>query len=531
MLAHSTPSQVRTQLLRELCGAAPPPVSLGYAYFRATVRVDPACSSWHQVAFESWGDGIRFGFVPLQAPEVFWFCAIPIDGVHVKQSVGSVAGDAHTKAFLQRKLQGWQSVDQVDPLQLLAWTPAESILRTDIQKHAAVDDFPWQGHDGRVVLLGDSAHATAPNLAQGAGLSIEDAITLADLLDRHHHPHAPARTAAHAAVVPSTWACKARQYEFERKPRAATVQQLADLVARVGQLPPGASSTLRDMAMRTATHWLPTMQQNIFAAIVSVSLGGDATSRRTWLPPPLHTRVPTRATSRLLASRSILGMALGRRVFESLPVHIQSFRASPTGGSGTGVVSVQLGEHPVARMLARAARLPPDLTNVPFRAQVSLAAHSLEQHWTRTFHHGSPQAVSITTRHRAHLSWDSARCNLTESVGGWKWLDRLCSFMYQTHVGADPAGRTVVEYDSVGFCVAGLRAPLPLFLRPHSSWTETALPHGWAFEGQITLPFVGRLMRYHGDFRIESGQVVLVRSVLSLYLFLLMCHHSLPRLM
>jgi 2-polyprenyl-6-methoxyphenol hydroxylase-like FAD-dependent oxidoreductase len=41
---------------------------------------------------------------------------------------------------------------------------------------------PW--HKGRVVLLGDAVHATTPHLGQGAGMAIEDAIVLAEELDR-----------------------------------------------------------------------------------------------------------------------------------------------------------------------------------------------------------------------------------------------------------------------------------------------------------------------------------------------------------
>jgi 2-polyprenyl-6-methoxyphenol hydroxylase-like FAD-dependent oxidoreductase len=39
---------------------------------------------------------------------------------------------------------------------------------------------PW--HRGRVVLVGDAAHACPPTLAQGAAMSLEDALVLADLL-------------------------------------------------------------------------------------------------------------------------------------------------------------------------------------------------------------------------------------------------------------------------------------------------------------------------------------------------------------
>ncbi|NTF98044.1 FAD-dependent oxidoreductase [Rhizobium rhizogenes] len=41
---------------------------------------------------------------------------------------------------------------------------------------------PW--YEGRVALIGDAAHATTPHLAQGAGLAIEDAVVLADELNR-----------------------------------------------------------------------------------------------------------------------------------------------------------------------------------------------------------------------------------------------------------------------------------------------------------------------------------------------------------
>lgn len=40
-------------------------------------------------------------------------------------------------------------------------------------------------HDGRMTLLGDSAHATLQSLAQGAGMAIEDAVTLGALMAEH----------------------------------------------------------------------------------------------------------------------------------------------------------------------------------------------------------------------------------------------------------------------------------------------------------------------------------------------------------
>ncbi len=52
-------------------------------------------------------------------------------------------------------------------------------------------------HRGRVVLVGDAAHACPPTLAQGAAMSLEDAFVLAELLsaeeswDSHGSPDSP----------------------------------------------------------------------------------------------------------------------------------------------------------------------------------------------------------------------------------------------------------------------------------------------------------------------------------------------------
>jgi len=53
----------------------------------------------------------------------------------------------------------------------------EDIYRSPIEQ---VDQHPWQR--GRVVLIGDAAHAMAPTMAQGAALAMEDALVLSELL-------------------------------------------------------------------------------------------------------------------------------------------------------------------------------------------------------------------------------------------------------------------------------------------------------------------------------------------------------------
>ncbi|MFJ3983456.1 FAD-dependent monooxygenase [Streptomyces fungicidicus] len=74
-------------------------------------------------------------------------------------------------------------------------------------------DAPW--HVGRVALAGDAAHASAPQLAQGAAMAVEDAVVLAGSLDAHDG--VPAALAA---------------WEERRRPRALWVQALSRAVLK-----------------------------------------------------------------------------------------------------------------------------------------------------------------------------------------------------------------------------------------------------------------------------------------------------------
>lgn len=63
---------------------------------------------------------------------------------------------------------------------LIMATPEEDVLRRDIFDRPPI--FKW--NEGRVVLLGDSAHAMQPNLGQGGCMAIEDAFQLTvDLIE------------------------------------------------------------------------------------------------------------------------------------------------------------------------------------------------------------------------------------------------------------------------------------------------------------------------------------------------------------
>lgn len=59
-------------------------------------------------------------------------------------------------------------------------TDSSSIVQRPFEY--ALQPLPW--HVGRVVLIGDAAHATTAHLASGAGIAVEDSLVLADELGR-----------------------------------------------------------------------------------------------------------------------------------------------------------------------------------------------------------------------------------------------------------------------------------------------------------------------------------------------------------
>ena len=84
-----------------------------------------------------------------------------------------------------------------------------------------------------VVLLGDAAHPVTPNMGQGAGLAIEDACCLANLLDGDR---------------PLTDLLAA--YEALRRPRATWIRDRSYAFGRVAQMTSPVGRWFRDLAVR-----------------------------------------------------------------------------------------------------------------------------------------------------------------------------------------------------------------------------------------------------------------------------------------
>lgn len=143
----------------------------GYTCWRGVVdnkgRIDTRTS------FEIMGNTGRFGVVPLKNDQVYWFACINA----------------------QRKDPAYQNLKSTDVANMfrefprhaagfISETPTDQILHHDILDIKPLKSFTF----GRVVLLGDAAHATTPNMGQGAGQAIEDAIILTNALTQSPTP-------------------------------------------------------------------------------------------------------------------------------------------------------------------------------------------------------------------------------------------------------------------------------------------------------------------------------------------------------
>jgi 2-polyprenyl-6-methoxyphenol hydroxylase-like FAD-dependent oxidoreductase len=82
---------------------------------------------------------------------------------------------------------------------------------------------------GRVVLVGDAAHATAPVWAQGAALAIEDALVLGEIL-----------------TGTEVWNDAGHEFERRRRARVEHVQTMTDRFSHAARLP----TWLRDRIVR-----------------------------------------------------------------------------------------------------------------------------------------------------------------------------------------------------------------------------------------------------------------------------------------
>ncbi|WP_067824939.1 FAD-dependent monooxygenase [Nocardia inohanensis] len=203
---------IRSTVRRAIWGEVRPEYA-GYTTWRVVVRPERPL----QAGGETWGRGERVGLGPLPDGRVYLF---GVAGV----PAGERSADGEL-AELKRRFGRWH---QPIP-ELLEAAEEDAILRHDIFELPPLDTFV----STRVALLGDSAHAMTPNMGQGANQALEDAVTLAALLDRH-------------AGIGAALAA----YDKDRRPRTQAIATRSHRIGAVAHwsFPPLAA--LRDLVVR-----------------------------------------------------------------------------------------------------------------------------------------------------------------------------------------------------------------------------------------------------------------------------------------
>lgn len=120
-------------------------------------------------ATEAWGKKSRFGYVQIDTKKVYWYAL---------ESVKTIDEDLPSK--MNKKL-----FSQYHP-QVLALI--DNTEETQIHTAFIQDVKPFKRWSkNNVCLIGDAAHATTPNMGQGACQAIEDAYVLASYLHKFDH--------------------------------------------------------------------------------------------------------------------------------------------------------------------------------------------------------------------------------------------------------------------------------------------------------------------------------------------------------
>jgi 2-heptyl-3-hydroxy-4(1H)-quinolone synthase len=195
------------------------PVYLGYRSHRFVVpNVDRL-----EHFTEFLGRGQRVGLVPIGGGQLYVWTTF--------NSPRESRAWALESANALRALFG----ELVDPRVRRAFGELEStdgVVCTDIEevRHAA-----WA--KGRVALLGDAAHALTPNMGQGAGMAMEDAVVLAEELSRADRGE---KNAAEALT----------SYVARRRRRVETIVRLSRQIGEEGQLTGPLACWLRNRRIR-----------------------------------------------------------------------------------------------------------------------------------------------------------------------------------------------------------------------------------------------------------------------------------------
>lgn len=156
---------IKSATRRRLFGQGYDPVFTGFGCWRVTFPrpAEVTCSYIFQ------GVGAKPGVIPLNQREMYMFLVTPEPGQPRHDP-------ALFDVLVRERMAGFTGLpgelrDSIASPDGIVYSPLSEVMLP----------LPW--HRGRVVVLGDAAHACAPHITQGAAMALEDATVLAELLD------------------------------------------------------------------------------------------------------------------------------------------------------------------------------------------------------------------------------------------------------------------------------------------------------------------------------------------------------------
>jgi 2-polyprenyl-6-methoxyphenol hydroxylase-like FAD-dependent oxidoreductase len=189
----------------------------GYTCWRAVIDNPPPGINIGETS-ETWGQGSRFGICPLVNGKLYWFACLNAD-----------ANNALMRNYTAENLLSRFSHFHEPIPSLIKNTRNEQLIWGDIIDLKPLTQFAFDN----IVLMGDAAHATTPNMGQGACMAIEDAVVLSNLLGTH-----------------SSFQDAFRKFERMRLARTEKIVRGSWQLGRIAQLENPILAQLRNAAIR-----------------------------------------------------------------------------------------------------------------------------------------------------------------------------------------------------------------------------------------------------------------------------------------
>ncbi len=172
---------IRSAVRRRIDRDAPAPTYVGLVNLGGYTRgvpVDAEPGSYTMI----FGKRAFFGYALAPGGEVWWFANLPRGDEPARGEVEAVTGEAWQRRLAELYAQDVGPaaglVQASDPADIMRASPTHSLPHLPV----------W--HAGRMVVIGDAAHAPTPSSGQGASLAIEDAVVLAKCLRDLPHEQA-----------------------------------------------------------------------------------------------------------------------------------------------------------------------------------------------------------------------------------------------------------------------------------------------------------------------------------------------------